>query len=152
MFALGLRQFALSEKKLHLAKDFALNFRQIWAAGESQFWEDTTKENRYPYVFGIIGKLFKNAREWCSFCANTLKPVWVIQVSNLGIDIFLTGLGHIFPFSSLLIYVDFCLINQPRNYTYWVKGKGSWTFVTANILQLVWPPFWHVGSGSECGL
>ncbi len=37
VFALGLRQFALSERKSNLAKDFADRFRQIWAAGEIHF-------------------------------------------------------------------------------------------------------------------
>ena len=77
VLALGLHQFAFSEKKSHLANDFAIIFRQIWAAGEIHFL--MTKNRSNCYVFGIIGKLFKNAREWCLFQTDILKSFWVIN-------------------------------------------------------------------------
>ena len=104
VLALGLRQFAFSEKKSHLANDFAIIFRQIWAAGEIHFL--MTKNRSDCYVFGIIGKLFEHAREWCLFQTDILKSFWVIQVSNLEIDLFLSDFGHIFPYLQWFIFVD----------------------------------------------
>ena len=83
VFALGLRQFALSERKCNLANNFAINFRQILIAGESHFLMALRRQNRSNYhVFGINGKLFKNVIKWCWFRANILNICWVIQVSN----------------------------------------------------------------------
>ncbi len=38
------------------------------------------------HIFGIIGNLFENAREWCHLHADILDTFRVIQVSNLEID------------------------------------------------------------------
>ena len=53
------------------------------------------------HVFGIIGKLFENVREWNIFHAGILKPVIrVIQILNLKIDIIISvRFVCIFPFS-----------------------------------------------------
>ena len=75
MFALGLRQCALSEIKSNLAKDSAITFRQIFAAGEIHFLVARRRLNRSNYVFGIVGKLFKNVRKWCFFHADILETV-----------------------------------------------------------------------------
>ncbi len=51
-------------------------FQQNWC------WEPSFKTPRC-YVFGIIGKLFKNVREWCLFHTDILKTCPVIQLLNL---------------------------------------------------------------------
>ena len=47
--------------------------------------ENSRKNTYFPkpnwYVFGIVGKLFQNGKEWCLFRADTLDISWVIQVS-----------------------------------------------------------------------
>ena len=99
MFALGLRQFALSEWKSNLANYSPIIFCQICAAGEIHFLGAKIRQNRSNYnVSGIMAKLFKNARQWCLFHADIVRTLWFIQVWNLKINIFLSDLGHIFPF------------------------------------------------------
>ena len=51
------------------------------------------------YVFGIVGKLLENAREWHLLDADILNTFLVIQVSNLEIYIFLSDSVCIFLFS-----------------------------------------------------
>ena len=75
VLALGLRQFALSELKSNLANDSAIKFRQICAAGEIHSLVARRRLSRLNHVFGIVGKLFNNARKWCLFYANILKTL-----------------------------------------------------------------------------
>ena len=76
VFALGLRQFALSEKKSNLANYSAIQFRQIWAAGEIHYLVVRKRNNSSDYyVFGITGKLFKSVIQWCLFHVCILKTL-----------------------------------------------------------------------------
>ena len=93
MLALGLRQFAFSERKSHLANELTTIFRQILAAGESHFLVDGTRWNRSnSYVFGTIGKLFESVREWCLFHADICKSF------KSGNYISLSDFGHILSY------------------------------------------------------
>ena len=51
----------------------------------------SSSERSKCYVFGIIGKLFKCAGEWCLFHTDILNTVLVISVTNLKIYIFLSN-------------------------------------------------------------
>ena len=63
------------------------------------------------HVFGIIGKLFKNVRECCLFRDDILKTLWVIQVLNSKIQIFLLDFWCSLPFSQWLLIQYTCIPN-----------------------------------------
>ncbi len=62
------------------------------------------------YVFGIVGKLFQNVREWCLFHANILNISRVIQVSispspcpTTKLNFWIGGV-HIFLMNHILLF------------------------------------------------
>ncbi len=59
----------------------------ISPAGEIMIsWRKSSSIRSDYHIFGIIGKLFKNEREWCLFHADIVNTPWIIQVLYMKIS------------------------------------------------------------------